>query len=287
MSTKKRTPMLTKRFEVLETFYETAKASPDANEDRLVVTDDFAAVIDGATSSGKLDGVAGGIVAAEAVAETIRALPADASAQDFVALATGRLAERIGPLDPSRPPPSAAAVVYSGARREIWRVGDCHFRIDDAEFLGDKPLDLLAYGFRCAVLRAELALGLTSIEAERARPTLEQAFRPLILAQHAYANLAADDPLAYGSLNGKPVPAKFIEIRSCGEAREIVLCSDGFPRPYAKLSEGLQALATLREDDPLLVREYLGSRPFPETSAFFDDATYLRLRPRNTRIFDD
>jgi len=134
-------------------------------------------VIDGATSSGALDGVAGGIVATETVAEAIRALPAEATAWEFVELATRRLAERIGALDPTRARPSAAVVVYSAARREVWRVGDCHFRLGEREHNGDKPLDRLAYGFRCAVLRAELALGRTTLEREQSRPVLEQPFR--------------------------------------------------------------------------------------------------------------
>jgi len=266
-------------FEILESFCETAKATPAANEDRLVLTDDFAAVIDGATSSGALHGVAGGIVAAEAVAEAIRALPAEATAWEFVELATRRLAERIGALDPMLARPSAAAVLYSAARREVWRVGDCHFRLDEREHNGDKPLDRLAYGFRCAVLRAELALGRTTLEREQARPVLEQPFRPLILVQHAYANLAEDDPLAYGALDGRPVPDKFIEIHPIGDISEIVLCSDGFPGAPATLGEGLEALRRLRADDPLLIRDYLGSRPFPAGSAYFDDTTYVRLKP--------
>jgi hypothetical protein len=265
-------------FEILESLCETAKASPDANEDRLVVTSDFAAVIDGATSSGKIDGVAGGIIAAEAVAETIRALPADATPEAFVERATRRIADRIGSLDDRLARPSAAVALWSRARREIWRVGDCHFRIDDAECIGDKPLDRLAYGFRCAVLRAELALGLTSMERERQMPVLDQPFRRLVLVQHAFANLAEDDPLAYGALDGRPVPAKFIEVSPASSAGEIVLCSDGFPRPYASLDEGLDALARLRAEDPLLIRDYLGSRPFPAGSAFFDDTTYVRLK---------
>jgi hypothetical protein len=265
-------------FEILESLCETAKASPDANEDRFVATGDFAAVIDGATSSGKIEGVAGGIIAAEAVVETIRALPADATAQSFVTLAARRIAARIGALDDSLARPSAAAAIWSRARREIWRVGDCHFRIDDVEYIGDKPLDRLAYGFRCAVLRAELALGLTSIVREREIAVLEQPFRRLVLVQHAFANLVDDDPLAYGALDGRPVPAKFIEVFPASDAREIVLCSDGFPRPFANLREALAELARLRTEDPLLIREYLGSRPFPRNCGYFDDVTYLRLK---------
>jgi hypothetical protein len=230
--------MTAKRFEIIESMCATGKASADANEDRLVVTDDFVAVIDGSTSSGPLDGRAGGIVAAETVADVIRSLPALATAPEFVALATARLSERIGSWPENVARPSAASVLWSAARREIWRVGDCHFRIDDSEHNGDKPLDALAYGYRCAVVRARLALGLTTIEREQKIPVLQQPFAALIETQHIFTNLAADDPLGYGALDGRPVPAKYIEVFSAGDAREIVLCSDGLRTPTRRWPRG-------------------------------------------------
>ena len=153
----------------------TGKASADTNKDRLVVTDDFVAVIDGSTSSGPLDGRAGGIVAAETVADTIRSLPGLATAPEFVALVTARIvrADRVM-AGKHRAPFRRRLSLWSAARRQIWRVGDCHFRVDDSEHNGDKPLDALAYGYRCAVVRARLALGLTTIEREQKIPVLQQ-----------------------------------------------------------------------------------------------------------------
>ena len=48
-------------FRVVESLCATGKESEAKKEDRLVVTDDFAAVIDGATSSGPIGDRPGGI----------------------------------------------------------------------------------------------------------------------------------------------------------------------------------------------------------------------------------
>lgn len=265
-------------FRVVESLCATGKESEAKKEDRLIVTDDFAAVIDGATSSGPIAGRAGGIVAAEAVEQTIGDLAPSATAREFVDRATANIAAAIGTWpDETIMRPSAVAAVWSRARGEVWRVGDCHVRIDDRAYPGGKEIDRVGYEFRCAVIRARLRLGMTSLEDERQVPTLEQPFRPLVLAQHAFLNLDSDDPLAYGALAGTHVPDRFIEVFEARDAREIVLASDGFLSPAATLAEGLAEIARIRENDPLMVDLVAGSRPFAPGRDYFDDTTYLRL----------
>lgn len=265
-------------FRVVESLCATGKESEAKKEDRLIVTDDFAAVIDGATSSGPIGGRAGGIVAAEAVEQTIKDLPPEATVREFVDRATATIAEAIGHWpDETIMRPSAVAAVWSRARGEVWRVGDCHVRIDGKEYPGGKEIDRIGYEFRCAVIRARLRLGMTSLEAERRVPTLEQPFRPLVLAQHAFLNLDSDDPLAYGALAGTFVPDRFIEVFGAAEAREVVLASDGFLSPAPTLAEGLAEIARVRENDPLMVDLVMGSRPFVPGRDYFDDTTYLRI----------
>jgi hypothetical protein len=262
-------------FSVIEQLAASGKGEPARCEDRLVVSDDFVAVIDGATSSGPIGDRAGGIVAAEAVAEVLQKLAADATVHDFVLAATSLIARRIGVWDDTRMRPSAAAVVWSAARREIWRIGDCLYRVDDLACPGTKEIDVIAYAYRCAVVRGRLRLGRTSPEAERRVPTLEQPFMPLIDVQHAFMNLDdEDEPLAYGALCGTPVPERFVEVRPVADAREIVLCSDGFLSPAPTLAE----IAATRDADPLMVRRVDGSRPFPPGADYFDDTTYVRFR---------
>lgn len=218
------------------------------------------------------------IVAAGSVEDAIDNLQADAAVHEFVDAANSLFKDRTrGLLAPGAMPPFAAAVVWSQARKEIWRVGDCHFRIDEKDYIGEKEVDRVAYAFRCGVIRARLALGLTTIEAERKVATLDQPFRPLVLVQHAFMNMDSDDPLAYGAINGSPIPNQFIEIIDTSQARQIVLCSDGFVRPYRSLQEAIRETTKLSEIDPLLVNEYNGSRPFSEGRILFDDTTYVRF----------
>lgn len=266
-------------YQLLETYCRSPKPA-GLGEDRLVASEPFVAVIDGATSSGPVGGVPGGVVAAETIAEALRALPPDCDARGFADRATEALRARLGSeFERAIARPSAAVVVWSAPRQEIWRIGDCHFRVDDTKFVGEKEIDRIAYGYRCAVLRARLRLGLTSEAVERTIPTLEQPFMALVSTQHAFVNADIDDPLAYGAIDGSRVPDRFVEVVSTRGAREIVLCSDGFVEPSATLAAALADLERLKNADPLLVALYNGSRPFPPGATLFDDATYVRLRP--------
>jgi hypothetical protein len=268
-------------YAIVESLCVTPKGDPDRNEDRLVATPDFVAVIDGATSSRPIGGRSGGSVAAETVAEALAALPAQTSARRFADAATDLLAARLGLWpDPMQARPCASVVVWSAHRNEIWRIGDCHFRIDDTEFPGEKLVDFIAYAYRRAVVRGRLRLGAATLEQQRTVAVLDQPFMELVSVQHAFANLDSDDPLAYGVIDGTPVPDRFVETRAAAGASEIVLCSDGFTRPFATLGDGLAELARLKREDPLMARTSGGSRPFPPDQACFDDTSYIRFRPQ-------
>lgn len=266
-------------FSVLESLCATPKGDDEKNEDRLVITDDFVAVIDGATSSVTINGVSGGVLAAQAVADVLADLPKDSTARRFLDAASQKVAERIGAWpDRTKARPSASVVVWSRAREEIWRVGDCHFRLDQAEYSGEKNIDRIAYAFRRAVLRGRVAFGLSDDARELLVPTLKQPFMPLVEVQHAFANVDCPDPLAYGIVDGRFVPDRFLEVFPADFATDIILCSDGFPEAFPTLAEGLQALAALKRDDPLMVLASCGSRPFPPAQPYYDDTTYVRIK---------
>ena len=264
-------------FTVLEQFCQ-GKGDPAACEDRLIITPHFIAVIDGATSSAPLaSGKAGGIVAAEAIADTIQSLNPDATAHECITKASQAVFTATGVWpDASQNRPCAAIVVYSAARREIWRVCDCHIRIDGTAYDGEVLVGQIPYTFRSAILRARLALGQTTVTAEQSRPREESLIRPFVQVQNVFLNNPTD-PMGFGAINGLPVPEKFIEVFKVPDAKEIILCSDGFFTPPATLAEGLAELKRLKHEDPLLCHQVNGSRPFPADGDFFDDTTYVRF----------
>lgn len=113
--------------QVLERFVE-GKTDDGTCEDMIVVTDHFAAVIDGASDAtgARFAGKTGGRFAAEVVAATIASLPANADARTFAdALAdalTQAVAAAAGELGADTRWPVAVLTCASAHRREVWRI---------------------------------------------------------------------------------------------------------------------------------------------------------------------
>jgi hypothetical protein len=104
-----------------------------------------------------------------------------------------------------------------------------------------------------------------------------QALAPLFDAQFALVNHPTD-PLAYGVINGTPVPQRFVEvIPAPPNARSLVLANDGYPEVLPTLRESENLLASNRETGPLLIDHHLSARGIPRGQEWYDDRTYLRL----------
>lgn len=263
-------------FRVIESIRLSGKATDDLCEDRMIATPHFVAVLDGATGSMVVDGKPGGWLAAEIVKGVIESLPADVTVFEFEKAATAALKPMHDRWDGNMYPPCTQAVVYSVARQEIWRIGDCHARIDGVEHVGGKKVDAIAVAIRCMVLRGIKRLGLPA-DSEAALAAKERhPWRWVSRLQAAYQN-RDDDPLCYGVLDGSPVPPKFIDVFDAKGAKEIVLCSDGFYTPTATLAEGLADLKRVKDNDPMQMELVEGYCPFVEGKDIHDDTTYIRL----------
>lgn len=138
-------------FEILERFVE-GKHDDRQCEDVVVATDDFVAVIDGASdeTGARFAGKSGGKFAADAVAHAIRHLPASAGARvfaDALALAVRtEVVAQAGALGADARWPTASVICCSAQRRESWRIGDCNLVINGQQHLGRKRVDDAAYG---------------------------------------------------------------------------------------------------------------------------------------------
>lgn len=262
---------------------------PERNtcEDVIVTTADFTAVIDGATDKAGIDfdGRTGGLLAAEAVRDALLELDREAELPDLVRLATSRLVGDLGSsgvevdilVDDG---PSASFVVYSSERREVWRVGDCSWLSEAGTFPGGKAIDSICANARSALLHALLEDGVSEAELLARDPGREMVM-PLLRNQHVFRNLAdSSSDLVFGAIDGREVPERFLEVWPIGDARELVLASDGYPelKPTLTLSE--EALADDLAKDPLRIGTHASTKGVVPGQRSFDDRAYLRIETR-------
>ncbi|MEM9516201.1 MAG: hypothetical protein AAGA42_15230 [Actinomycetota bacterium] len=267
-------------FEIIEQFVE-GKRDDRPCEDLIVATNDFVAVIDGASDETGVEfaGKAGGRFAAEAVADAVTRLPRHTDARGFADELTTALRSNVldvaGTMDARVRWPAASVICCSGSRREVWRVGDCNLLIDGHSFPGHKRVDDAAYGFRAAVNAAALAKGASPAEIVEHDPGARAA-RPLFDAQQHLANVVG--PWGYGCINGRPVPDEYVEVYPVPVGSTVIMTTDGFPTVHRTLAESEDELAGLVERDPPAIAEMwsMGKPAKPGANAP-DDRAYIRF----------
>lgn len=269
---------------VIESFVESKTGDMSACEDWIFESDAFVAVFDGATdkTDARWDGVPGGRFAVETLADALGALEEDVSGLECVAVLTERLSAAIADWASEATPedsPSASAVIYSAARKEVWRVGDCSWGQGKRVHIGEKAIDEIVSSARAALLSALLTKGVT-LDTLRGSDPGRAMVLPLLEEQYWFRNL--DDPscgLAFGALDGKPVPAQFVEIYSVAPDEELLLATDGYPEAMPTLKESEERLKQDIAEDPLRIGRHKTTKGVAPDQVSFDDRAYVRLIP--------
>lgn len=238
-------------------------------EDGIVITNDFAAVIDGSTSKTpkRLDpSMKNGRFAMLLISEYIKQMPADYTMNDFCRSITLRIAEEYAKRgiaeDMAKHPEerlTASAIIYSNSRKEVWMVGDCQAIIDEEHYDNSKP-----YEQEIAMQRATLIKnGMSPKEARRAIEP--QLIKAMLEGQNRQ----------YAVIDGTPIYMPGTRIVTASHC--VVLASDGYPTLLPTLHESEEALAQHLTDDPQNITDFIATKGLVEGNVSFDDRAYIKL----------
>ena len=238
-------------------------------EDGIVITNDFAAVIDGSTSKTpkRLDpSMKNGRFAMLLISEYIKQMPADYTMNDFCRGITLRIAEEYAKRgiaeDMAKHPEerlTASAIIYSNSRKEVWMVGDCQAIIDGEYYDNSKP-----YEQEIAMQRATfIKNGMSPKEARRAIEP--QLIKAMLEGQNRQ----------YAVIDGAPIYIPGTRIVTASHC--VVLASDGYPTLLPTLHESEEALAQHLTDDPQNITDFIATKGLVEGSVSFDDRAYIKL----------
>ena len=245
------------------------KHTADDCEDGIVVSNDFAAVIDGSTSKTptRLDpSMKNGRFAMLLISEYIKQMPANYTIYDFCRDITLRIAEeynkrgiteRMAEYPEERL--TASAIIYSDSRKEVWMVGDCQAIIDGTYYDNSKP-----YEQEIAMQRATLIKkGMSPKDARRA------------IEPHLIKAMLEGQNRQYAVIDGTPIYMSGTRIVKASHS--VVLASDGYPTLLPTLSESEEALAQHLTEDPQNIGDFVATKGLVEGNISFDDRAYIKL----------
>ena len=248
-------------------------------EDGWVVTDQFAAVVDGSTAKIKI--AAGqespGHLAMRLVCDAIRKLPATCTKEEALLAFTHVLAEDTT-YAAAHYRPTCSAVVYSAYCKEVWFIGDCQARWQGETHHFEKLVDTILTDIRCRAIHHYLEHGYTETDIQKNDKGRAFIYDALCEQLHFQNDPDTTNPYRYVVIDGQPIDASLVPALPVGDAMELILTSDGYPQVCDTLEASEQVLHQVLVKDPLCINENPSSKCLVVGNRSFDDRTYLRLR---------
>lgn len=275
---------------IIEYFTE-AKNPKAKNEDGLVITKDFIAVIDGSTSksSQRLSHCSSnGRYCMRIVSNYIRHAPANMTIEAFCRGVTTAVAKhypkRKQELYTTHPEERMAAsvAIYSRLQRQIWLIGDCQCLIGKTAkqhnatgftFIDNpKPYEAKLSNMRAEKIKALLSTGEATEEELLRHDIARECIIPVMLEEMKNQNKS------FSLIDGFPIAVNKVKVVALDfEPWAVVLATDGYPKLFPTLAESEAALEKQRKDDPLNIGFFRATKAFGVGLNSFDDRTYIRF----------
>ena len=261
--------------------------SPDQSkcEDRIVITDNYCCVIDGATTKSQksIYEKASGILAVEILEQAVIAADRELNASDFANFVTEFVAQfyhEKGIYDSVKANAqkriSAVMAVYSVCHEEVWCIGDCQCMIDEEWHFKENLVDEINSKTRSLILELELLKGKT-IEELQKEDVGRGFILPILQQQHLFQNAQYENPLSFQVVDGFPIDIEKVRIYDVQENKTLVLASDGYPVLFPTLRESEEYLAYILKHDPLCHQLFKSTKGLTAGNLSFDDRAYLKI----------
>lgn len=267
----------------IEQFLQGKYNDPLVCEDRIVVSENLVAVIDGASAKGTRlwNNTKSGKFASNVLGDYIESNSdqlISCSVRECFSCLTEVLHSRIEELAGNdrldiRDYPRASVIIYNDAVKEVWSYGDCQCMIGGKLYSFKKDVDRLNNALRSFTLELAILQGATLAELQE-NDVGREVIRHNLETQFYFENkqMAFGYPVLNG-LNYNPNMAIVYPVLS-GEV--VILASDGYPRLMPTLAESEKQLGSLLNKDPLCFRENPGTKGLMPGMTSFDDRAYWR-----------
>lgn len=269
----------------LEKFVKSKKGNNETCEDEIFISNDFVAIVDGATSKGKLllDNKTSGKIAAETLIGALSEISKNITAYQAIEYLTDSLSNLYKQhnlydffKENRHETPTASIVIFSVYRKELWMVGDCQAMIDGVKYTNEKLVDLLLAQTRSFYLQSEIIKG-AEIGDLINKDTGREFIMPLLQRQYLFQNTNFDNQYHYAALDGFHIDERDIKIYQFSNPKKIILASDGYPELFDSLKACEDYLQDVIEKDPLSYKLNLSTKGLQAGASSFDDRSYISV----------
>ena len=248
--------------------------------DTIVDTENYIAVIDGATPKGKRlwNGMQGDVFVSQLIRKTIETMDGELSAKEALELINSRVRDAytenglVFEEMPSEDILQATLIIYSVRRHEVWSFGDCLLRINKRDHKNLKALDTLMSDLRAFFV--ELRRIKNNYKYD---PNEEDYGRNCILPYLKEQNLFANTDYSFGYdvINGGKINTDNVKIYAVQSGDRVVIASDGYPKLLDTLEDSESYLAKCISEDPECLYLLRGTKGVYSGNISYDDRAFV------------
>ena len=174
--------------------------------------------------------------------------------------------------------PAACVIIYSRHYNEIWLIGDCIGLYNEIIIENKSEIDNLATEIRIGMLKYLLETKYCTERDLLVEDISKEATRLLRKTQQFVKNKITDSKYNYTVIDGFDTIYDLVKVVKVPEnTKEIILCSDGYPKIFPTLEETEKYLKHVIENDPLCYKINPYFRGITEGASSFDDRAYIRF----------
>ena len=273
-------------FSVLEKFILGKKNDVHICEDAIFTNDNFAAVIDGATSKSsiQIEGKSTGKLASELICEGLSLLPKSIQMKDAVNIISNQIYQfyqksnldvhmRENPQDRL----TGCAAIYSHFRNEVWVIGDCQCIIGKTRYYNKKIIDTIIANTRSLFLEAELLKG-TTVSSLLTKDIGREYILPLLKSQTKFQNSLGElSEYSYTVFDGFDIDINDIKVIKVFDDI-VILATDGYPKIFRTLKASESYLKNIISNDPLCIKLFKSTKGIYVGNISYDDRSYLKIK---------
>jgi len=272
---------------VIEKLVRSKTLSQEACEDRIVITENFVCVIDGATSKVNrlVDKMTIGQFAAGIIEKSILSFEPDIEFQEAIVICNENLKSYYLKhnlfhlfLESPWERPSASIALYSKFHNQVWLVGDCQCIANKMIYHNSKKVDSVLSETRALCLELELLSGKT-VQELQLNDTGRDYIMPLLKKQNWFQNSEHKSEYSYTVIDGFEIDLSNT-IKLDVIETEVVLATDGYPRIFESLAQSEDYLADILERDPLMFRIHKMTKGCVKGQISYDDRAYVRVKTK-------
>ena len=248
--------------------------------DAIVDTEDFVAVIDGATPKGTRlwNGMKGDVFISRLIKQTIETMDCSLSAEEAIDLINSKVRDSYTENDlvfeemPIEETLQASLIIYSVRHHEVWCFGDCRLRINRRDYNNIKKLDSLMSDLRAFFVELQMIRGNYSYD-----PNEEDYGRACILPYLKEQNIFANTEYSFGYdvINGGKINLANVRKYAVQSGDRVVIASDGYPKLFDSLEDTEMYLEKCIREDPECLYSLRGTKGIYYGNSSYDDRAFV------------